>query len=147
MVTGTTKAAISDVAHSDQGDIISDETYLFGIPHPPYINPEPYVDEMLNNLEPPNELRRDWFKASNNGIIGPEALAEGFQEVNYEERYMEHLNNSVPVTKDLKKVKEKLDEGRRVAFICSCGRLMYPLCPRRILVERLTEIDTVGGMG
>lgn len=118
-------------SEADQkGLFVEDDTEVFRISHPPWINICRRGKEM-ESLSPPRQLSEDWNR--NVAELGP---YETWEEINYEKKYYEHIEFSPAAEKALRKLR-MLCKARDVCIVC--GDPYYELCPRRLIYERVQE--------
>lgn len=128
----------SDIAEADQKgktikseDVFKGDTTVVSISHPPFVKMSWSADEVMDQLEPPKTIIRDW-----NRQIPEKEIDDVWKDINYEERYREYLLTDSKADSAMFKL-EMMLEGGDVVLGCTCR--MYEYCPRRIVYEVLEE--------
>ena len=120
------------VSEADQpGKRVDEDTKVFAITHPPWYTISNRIDERLEGLNPPRQLTEDWNR--NVAELGP---YQTWEEIDFEKRYIQHIELAPPAEAALRKIKMLLNVGD-VCLVC--GDRCYDLCPRRLVYERIQE--------
>lgn len=132
LVTAPLQNSYTDFGHADQdGEVTDRDTVYFCLKHPPWMCMTLNSIGTLEGLEPPSKLTRDWNKT-----VIYNSIPETWEEVDYEERYREHLRTNKKAGKDLRRVLT-LSKHQDVCLICQDQ--FYQFCIRRIIYEYIQE--------
>lgn len=131
-MTASVHAGGSDYAHADQeGKVITEDTVILCIKHPPWVCLSPSAHTKLYGLEPPSSLTGEF-----NRKIIDNSYEEVWEETNYEERYKSYLKNNTDAKSDLFTI-SALVESDDVCIVCQ--QVYDTYCTRRLVYEHMHE--------
>lgn len=133
LLTAPAHASTGDYGHSDQDEMLCPDTKFLCLVHPPFVCVEPDSEGSLWGLKPPDSLIRDWNKE----IISVEKYyPEVWEEVDYENRYREHLRTDSDAQSDMFTISATAN-GSDVCLLCQDE--FYDFCIRRIVFEYMHD--------
>lgn len=101
---------------------LDDSTSLVGVVRRPTRWFNPQVDENLAALGPPPELFEDFQDRRDalldQGLEEEAAHNTAWSDVNYDDRYLDHLNTSTKAEEAVKALLDRLESGTDIALVC-----------------------------